>query len=294
VSVRRRDVLAGLAALGAAGPARGQIQVGAPWEDIVAAGRLRIAYYDDLAPYAFTADGGRRGIDVDIADAIGARLGLTVEHVPMGADETIDDDLRNAIWKGPRIGGSGVANVMLHVPVDRGLKVPIDMHNPRNELVYFFGPYHVERFAVAVDPERVPADATLAVFQYEPVGVELDSLPDFFLSSAFGGRLRANVRRFRYVEEGLAAFLAGEVAGFMAMRSQLDHALAGRETTLRVQDMPLPGLTKPSWEIGLAAHTNYRRIGYEVGDAVTALVRDGTIPAIFAAYGVTYEKPPYL
>jgi hypothetical protein len=214
--------------------------------------------------------------------------------MPIGADETIDDDLRNAIWRGPRIGGRGVANVMLHVPVDRGLKVPIDMYNPRNELVYFFGPYHVERFAVAVDPARVPADATLAVFQYEAVGVELDSLPDFYLTSAFGGRLRSNVRRFRYVDDGLSAFLDGEVAGFMALRSQLEHALAERATTLRVQEMPLPGLTKPSWEIGLAAHTNYRRLGYEVGDVVTALVRDGTIPALFADYGVSYEKPPYL
>ena len=59
----------------------------------------------------------------------------------MGADENVDDDLRNYVWKGPLIGG-GVTNVMLHVPYNRELDI-------RNELIVLTGQYMNEVLGIA-------------------------------------------------------------------------------------------------------------------------------------------------
>ena len=142
---------------------------------------LRVAVYRDFPPFSRSVGGTLEGADVDLAKAIGEKLGLGVEFMELTADENMDDDLRNAVWKGHYLGG-GVADVMMHVPVNREFE-------QRNDLVVIFGAYQRETFAVARDPSRISETAGFPVFQTEKVGVELDTVPDFFLSGAFGGRL---------------------------------------------------------------------------------------------------------
>ena len=64
-------------------------------------GRLRIAVYNDFPPYSMA---GGKGIDADLGRAIAARLGLAPEVVGYNADEDMNDDLRNMVWKGHYLG----------------------------------------------------------------------------------------------------------------------------------------------------------------------------------------------
>ncbi len=293
MKIARRLCLAGLGGSLVAGPALAQIQVGRSYDDIVADGHIRIAFYRDFPPYAFEQNGRWRGIDVDLAEAIGVDMGVTVSYMPINADESVDDDLRNAVWKGHYLGG-GVANVMLHVPVDKRLQISTDPNNPRNDLVVLFGAYHVEEISVAVDNQRLPEGSTLANFRFEPIGVELDSIGDFFLSSALGGSIQPQLRRYRNPLDAVEALRAGELAAVMGLRSQLEYGLRDAGDRFSLRTFNLPGLYQREWEIGAAVRENYRMLGYEVGDIISAIGQDGRMAEIFARYGVTWRKPPYM
>ena len=105
-------------------------------------------------------------------------------------DETLDDDLRNFIWKGHYLRRDVLADVMLRVPYDREFSYKRnELGELINELVVMFGPYQRERWQTAYDDRRIEDVPSVAVFQYHPIGVEVDSVPSFYLSSVFEGRL---------------------------------------------------------------------------------------------------------
>ena len=95
----------------------------------------------------------------------------------------MDADLRNAIWRGPVVGGA-VADLMLHVPVDPRLA-------SRNDKVVIFAPYYTERLAVVTDPEQTGGDTLLDAFENRKVAVEGDSLSELVPY----GRIRRSVAR---------------------------------------------------------------------------------------------------
>ena len=107
-------------------------------------GRLRFAVYNDFPPYSMA---GGKGIDADLARALAAKLGLAPEVVGFNADEDMNDDLRNMVWKGHYL-GTQPADVMMHVPVDPYLA-------KANDKVRIFGAYHREALALARRPEQV-------------------------------------------------------------------------------------------------------------------------------------------
>ncbi len=88
-----------------------------PLAAVQASGSLRVAVYQDFPPFAEGPRGDLRGLDVDLGAAIAERLGVKVEYMVVNAGHSVDADLRNAIWRGPVVGGA-VADLMLHVPVD--------------------------------------------------------------------------------------------------------------------------------------------------------------------------------
>jgi hypothetical protein len=73
------------------------------------------------------------GIDIDLARALAGALDLKLSLLPFNADENMNDDLRNMVWKGHYL-GYGPADVLMHVPVDR----PLMQANPQ---VQIFAPY---------------------------------------------------------------------------------------------------------------------------------------------------------
>jgi polar amino acid transport system substrate-binding protein len=162
-------------------------------------GSLRVAVYNDFPPFSQAG----RGIDVELAQALGERLGLGVELVWFNADEDMNDDLRNMVWKGHYLGGR-VADAMLHVPVDPYLA-------QKNPQVKILAPYHREQMALAWDTRRisgVEGVAGLEVFAHEKIAVELATLPDDFLSTLWNGRLRESVVRYTTAAEAVRALPA--------------------------------------------------------------------------------------
>ncbi len=254
-----------------------------PLDEIVESGTIIIAVYRDFPPFSYQRDGTLVGVDVDLGRLIAERLGVEVSFMPITADENMDDDLRNAVWKGHYISRE-VADLMLHVPIDRQLAL-------RNNLVAFFAPYFRREFALAYDPEWIESDPDPMVFTREKVGVELDSLPDFYLSSAYGGQLRGNVVHYRTVDAATRALVAGEVAGVMAPLSEIEAGLGGDAERFGLGPVAMTGFGQPTWVVGVAVDHNSRDLGYAVEDVIAAEIASGAIEGIFSRYGISYRPP---
>jgi len=244
-------------------------------------GRLRIAVYNDFPPYATS---GGQGIDADIGRAIAAKLGLTPEIVGFNADEDMNDDLRNMVWKGHYL-GTQPADVMLHVPVDEHLA-------KANDKVRIFGTYHRESLALARNPEHVPAlsgsaAVALEIFTREKIGVETATLSDSFLLSVLNGRLRENVVHFRTLGEAAKGLADGRVSAVLGTRAELEAALAG-QSRFAIEVPKFAELKIDSWPLGMAVKAEESALAEALGDAMADLKRDGSIAAIFKRHGISY------
>jgi len=244
-------------------------------------GRLRIAVYNDFPPYAMS---GGKGIDADIGRAIAEKLGLAPEIVGFNADEDMNDDLRNMVWKGHYL-GTQPADVMLHVPVDEHLA-------RANDKVRIFGAYHRESLALARNPERVPplsgsAAVSLEIFTREKIGVETASLADSFLLGVLSGRLRDNVVHFKTVAEAAKGLTDGRVAAVLGTRAELEAVLVG-QGRFAIDTSKFAELKVDSWPLGMAVKVEEMALAEAIGNALADLKRDGTVAAIFKRHGISY------
>lgn len=245
-------------------------------------GRLRFAVYNDFPPYSMA---GGKGIDADLARALAAKLGLAPEVVGFNADEDMNDDLRNMVWKGHYL-GTQPADVMMHVPVDPYLA-------KANDKVRIFGAYHREALALARRPERVrqapsgSAAVALEVFTREKIGVETASLADSFLLGVLNGRLRDNVVHFKTVGEAAQALAAGQVAAVLATRAELEAALKGQRE-LPVEPVSFPELKVDSWPLGMAVKVEEQALADAIAAALAELKRDGSLAEIFRRHGISH------
>lgn len=246
-------------------------------------GRLRVAVYNDFPPYAMA---GGKGIDAEIARAIAAKLGVAAEVVGYNADEDMNDDLRNMVWKGHYLGAQP-SDVMMHVPVDEYLA-------RSNDKVRIFGAYHRETLAMARNPDRIPkapsgsAAVALEVFTREKIGVETTSLADSFLLSVLNGRLRENVVHFKTVGAAAKAMADGQVAAVLAQRAELEAALAG-QSRFPIDTPHLPELKMDGWPLGMAVKVEDQALAEAIGAALAELKGDGSIAAIFKRHGISHQ-----
>ena len=244
-------------------------------------GRLRVAVYNDFMPYSKAG----KGIDVELARAIAGKLGLSPEIVGFNADEDMNDDLRNMVWKGHYL-GTQPADLMMHVPVDAHLA-------RANDKVRIFGAYHREALGVARDPARIQplsgsAAVALEIFTREKIGVETATLADSFLLAVLNGRLRENVVHFRNVGEAAKALERGEVAAVLAPRAELEAALAG-QSKLPVEPADLAELKVGGWPLGMAVKVEENALADAVAAALADLKREGVVADIFRRHGITYQ-----
>lgn len=255
-----------------------------PLDDVVASGTLKVAVYRDNPPFSFRRDGALGGIDVEIGRRIAQSLAVAVEYMEVPADESVDDDLRNAVWKGHPLWGKVVADLMLSIPFDQDL-------GRRNNEVVLFAPYTEERYVLMRDPKRSGDAQTLLSLRSGGIGVELDSLPDFFLTTTYNGALRASVVHFPTTEAATHAVLAGEVAGVMGTLSRIEAALGDRAQQLQPLPVNLREYGKETWNLGIAVKENARDLGYAAEDVVTDLIATGEMAVMFRARGVSYHPP---
>lgn len=274
----RRGFLAGIggALLTPTLPARA-----APLEKVRAAGVLRVAVYQDFEPWAWTAEGGLTGIDVDIGKALADRIGVKVDYFDLLAGEDVEEDLRNAVWRGPIVGKA--ADVMMHVPYDRQFAL-------RNDRVVIVAPYYREGFALACGRE-VDCEAPPPQFKGRRLVAELDSIPDFYLSGSFGGVLRNSVSHLPSGIAALNSVRAGSHDIAMATRAQVEHAMTAGGEALVARKGPLPALSSPGWDIAIAVKDDSRDLGDQIDTLMADLRRDGTLARIFGTYGVSLQEP---
>jgi ABC-type amino acid transport substrate-binding protein len=247
-------------------------------------GTLDVALYKNFPPFSYRDEKGRVvGIDADIAGALAERIGVTAVIRMVGADESMEDDLRNNVWKGHYLGG-GVADLMLHVPQDEAFAED-------NDRVLFVAPYYREAIVVAYGPGSGPGDMNLQLFTREKVGVELDTLADFFLLSAYNGRIREQVVHFRSVGEAVAALKRGELAGVVGPRSEVEYALGQAREGFRVRPIQTRGLRGSEWDLGAAVKQGNEHLATAISESMKALREAGSIQEIFARNDSTYIRP---
>lgn len=263
-----------------------------PLDDIVKSGYIEVAVYDDFAPFSWKdADGQYRGIDIDIARELAGSIGVELRIMMRQAGENLDADLRANIWRGDIVDRK-MADVMMHVPQDRGLQElqPGEV-DPRNDLVHFCCKYQLQTFAEIVDPDEITGK-TFAQFVYKKIGVELDTVPDFFLTGAFGGQLANSIVRAPTFSKAMQSFEEGDVTAVMATRAQAEWILKNTRRKARIAQFPTPDIIRKDWPIGLAVRTDSRDVGYEFEQVLEKLAASGKLEEIMAAYGVTYTPVP--
>ena len=247
-------------------------------EKIRHSGVLKVALYRNFAP--FSHDG--RGVDVDLAEALAAKLGVKMSPLWFDADENMEDDLRNMVWKGHYL-GYGPADVMMHAPIDPAYMAKVDR-------VKFFAPYHRERYAIARQLDKLPTLDDFAPFEKLPLGVEGDTLAASVILSADGGRYRNTIKTFRSAGEAVAALKAGAVAAVLAQQGELEGGLKG-DARMAIDLPPHPILQKRQWPLGLAVKMQSDDLAQALQAAINELMADGSLKTIMLRHGVQHRQP---
>jgi ABC-type amino acid transport substrate-binding protein len=241
-------------------------------------GVLKVALYKNFAP--FSNDG--KGIDVDIAEALAAKLGVKMSPLWFEADENMEDDLRNMVWKGHYL-GYGPADVLMHAPVDREYMSKV-------EQVKFFAPYHRERYAIARQLDKLPTLDNFEAFETLNLGVEGDTLAATVMLSADSGRYRNTLKTFRTATEAVTALKAGEVAAVMAQQGELEGGLKG-DGRFAIDLPPHPILQKRQWALGLAVKAKSEDLALALQAAINEMMADGTLKKIMLRHGDQHRQP---
>ena len=82
------------------------------YDQMIAAGELKVAVYKDFAPYSFEDGATPRGVDVELAQALAKALGVQLKLIWAPAGEKLDDDLRDYIWRGSQLHNQQLADLI--------------------------------------------------------------------------------------------------------------------------------------------------------------------------------------
>lgn len=245
-------------------------------------GYLRVAVYKNYAPFSFRDKGQLKGIEVELGKLLAKQLGVDPLIWAIGADENMEDDLRNTVWKGHYLGG-GTADVMLHVPVNKAFAED-------NDRVIISNAYFKEE-VVAVRRNTDAGKPLMKLFGDYKVGVELDTLPDFYLVGAMGGRFRSNVVHYATVELAVSALQTGNVKSVVAPRSQIESALGDTSSEYLFTKVSMPASYQSSWVVGMAVKQGRDELVSKLSDALSAIEKSGELASLFKKYKTSYIAP---
>jgi len=276
-SPSRRRVLAAGLLLGA-----GVAAPGAVFADdtpvLRTAGTLKVAVYNDLAPFSNHG----QGIDADLGAALAGKLGLKLALLPFDAGDDLGDDLRNMVWKGHYL-GYGPADVMLHVPVDRMLMNA----SPQVEI---FAPYYVETVRLVRSARAIPQFDGVDALVGKRIGVEKVSISGMVMLGEGGGRFRDQVHIYPSAIEALEQLKAGGLDAVLATRAQIESVMKG-DPAFPLQDVPFDRLPRGGWAIGMAVKKDNVGLARQLQAALNDLAASGELKTIFAKYGVQAVRP---
>lgn len=250
----------------------------ADWNKINQSGTLKVAVYQEFAPFS---DKGA-GIDVDLAQSLAKKLGLKLSLLPFTAGENLNDDLRNMVWKGHYL-GYGPADVMLHVPVDKQLMAD-------NGKVAIFAPYHVETVRLVRNQRAIPALNGLDGLAGKRIGVEKVSIAGMLMLGESNGRFRDDVRIYPSAIEALHALQAGALDAVLAHRSEIESVIRN-DPAFVMDEIAFQRLPRDGWAVGMAVRKDDSELAKSLQAALNAMRASGELHTIFAKYGVQEAKP---
>jgi len=256
--------------------------VGQDFDTILDRGFLTFAVYEDFAPFSWEESGKPMGIDIDLARVIAEEMGVEARFNFFAADENVDADFRNQIWKGPIVSGA-VSNVMMHAPYNKDLQC-------RNEFVVLGAQYYNEQLATAYRSDVFDEAPTTPYFRFHKVGVENHTISAFYLENFNGGMLLPNVLHYPSPEAAFAG-LEGEVDAVMGMKSTLEFL--DQADNIEVATPPLVNFALNEWTLGIAVNFRYRELYYTIESTIEDMVKDGRMEDIFQQYRVDWLAPNY-
>jgi ABC-type amino acid transport substrate-binding protein len=249
----------------------------APLDKIRERGTLSVALYKDMPP--FHVDG--KGIDVQIAQALAQSLGVKASMLPFNADENMNDDLRNMVWKGHYL-GYGPADVLLHVPVDR----PLMDATPQ---VRILAPYYRERIVVARRLDRLPRLETLSALGDAKVAVPGQSLAGWLMIGADSGAYRNQLdTQWKDGVEAAQALQRGDFAAAAGMASEMESVLRG-DARFAIAPIPVPRAPRDGWAVGLAVKKDATDLAQALQAAMNELGTSGQLRKMFEGANVAWQ-----
>ena len=245
------------------------------------AGVLRVTVYRDYKPWSWEDDKALKGIDVELGAVLAKKLGVKVDYLVLRADDNLNDDLRNGVWRGSLL-GEQPGDIMLHVPHDQRVEAA-------NDKIKLTAPYQVEGLAMAVEPGKADKATDFSLFETEKVAVDLGTLSDIILLSARGHKLIANVVHVRGEAKAAEAYDKGEVVAFYgeaALVENLAHQ-AAKPVAIVYPKHPLA----QNWPVGGAVKASAVDLADAIDKEIAELAASGELKRIFASYGVTWRQP---
>ncbi|MEX8519166.1 MAG: substrate-binding periplasmic protein [Leptothrix sp. (in: b-proteobacteria)] len=241
-------------------------------------GRLVVGVYNELRPFH---DKGQ-GIEVLMANALARELGVGLSLLPFTADDNMNDDLRNMVWKGHYL-GFGPADVLLHVPVDP----PLIKDNPR---VTIFGPYWREKVMIARDLKRVPELDSLEALRGQRIAVPGQTLAGWLMIGADNGAYREQlVTKLGDGVDAAQMLKNGEVVAACGLRSELESTLHG-DARFQITPLPLPRAPRDGWAVGMAVKRDATDLAKALQAGLDKLARDGELHKMFATAGLDWQN----
>ncbi len=271
--MNRRQLLA----WAAAGALTGTQAAAATLAQVRERGRLVVGLYEDMPP--FNVKG--QGIDVELGQALAEALGVKFSPLPFNADENMNDDLRNMVWKGHYL-GYGPADVLMHVPVDR----PLIEATPQARI---FGPYYRERVMLARRLDQLPTLDSLSQLGTRRVAVAGQTLAGWLMIGADGGAYREQLlTTWKDGCDAARALQRGEVAAAAGLASELETVLAG-DPAYRIEPLPMPRAPHDGWAAGMAVKRDATDLAEALQAALNGLQKSGRVGEIFAKYKVAWR-----
>ena len=243
-----------------------------------APGTLSVAVYDDFAPFALKG----KGIDVDLAEVLAKKLGLKLSVMPFPAGDDVNDDLRNMVWKGHYM-GYGPADVMLHVPVEPGLKA-------QNDKVTIFAPYYRDAVRLVRDKRKIPKYDGLDSLTGKKIGVEQVTIGAMLMLGAEDGKFRDDIKILPSAAEALQKLSAGELDGVVANRSEIE-SIVGKDSNFVMEELAFQRLPVKGWVIGMAVKKDNVDLTRLLQEATDQMIASGEMKELFAHYGLSLVLP---
>lgn len=255
-------------------------------EKIQQRGTIKVAFYKDFPP--FSDNGGGKfsdpgtGIDVALADALAAKLGVTVVPLWFDANEFMEKDFRWMLVSGHPL-GFGPADLMLHCPVDSD-------YMARVKQVTIFAPYHRERYAIARLLEKLPTLESLEPFEKMYISTEDGTMGQQVMVSADNRRYIEKVKLYKTAHEAIEALKTGVTVAAIAQEGELEGAFIN-DSRYAIEQPPNPLLKMRQWPIGLAVKAGNTDLAKALQQAMNELMEDGTVEKIKQRFGVKHRRP---